>query len=268
MDWLTLSRGTAPLIIAFPHGGTELAGLDDAFISPWLARHDSDWWIAQLYEFAGELGATSITTAISRSVIDCNRDPSGVSLYPGLATTGLCPAETFAGVPLYSTGDGPDEMEIARRRERWFAPYHAALVAEIARLRARHDRIVVYDAHSIRSHVPRLFAGILPQFNIGTHGGNSCDPALEAMVAQVCANSSLGHVVNGRFKGGWSTRHYGQPARGVHAIQMELGMRGYMAEPDHTSPANWPSPLSAAPAILPILRQVIDACLAFAKAAA
>jgi len=264
MDWLSVHLGTAPLVVAFPHGGTDLAGLDDAFVSPWRARLDTDWWVEELYAFVRDLGATTVATGISRSVIDMNRNPSGTSLYPGRATTELCPTTTFDGDPLYRDG-GPDEAEIARRKQAFFEPYHAALSAEIERLRALHGRVVLYDAHSIRSHVPRLFDGELPQFNIGTHGGATCAPELEAAVAAICAASGESHVVNGRFKGGWTTRHYGRPKAGVHAIQMELAMRGYMAEPAALDETTWPSPLDSGPTILPTLRQVIAAALAFAK---
>ncbi|WP_428333819.1 N-formylglutamate deformylase [Novosphingobium sp.] len=264
MTWLSVHRGEAPLVIAFPHGGTDLAGYDGQYVSPWLARRDADWWIAELYAFARDLGATTVATSISRSVIDCNRDPSGASLYPGAATTELVPTTTFDGKPLYA-GAVPDAADIAARRTAYFDPYHAALAAEIERLRARHPRIVVYDAHSIRSHIPRLFDGELPQFNIGTNSGASCDPALTAGIEAACAASGLGHVVNGRFKGGWTTRHHGDPARGIHSVQMELALRGYVAEPAFVEPANWPAPLDPAPVIAPTLRSVIAAALAFAK---
>ena len=264
-DVLEIHRGDAPLIVSFPHTGTELPrGLERVFVSPWLARRDADWWIDRLYGFARDLGATTVRTRISRSVIDCNRDPSGASLYPGQATTGLCPAETFDGEPLYP-GAGPDQAEIDRRRAAWFDPYHAALAAELARLRARHPHVVLYDAHSIRSRIPRLFDGELPQFNIGTDNGKTCDPALREAVTAICAASGHSHVLDGRFRGGWTTRHYGRPGDGIHAIQMELAMRGYLAEPAQPDPASWPAPLDREPAILPTLRQVLDACLAFAK---
>ncbi|WP_068092391.1 N-formylglutamate deformylase [Novosphingobium rosa] len=263
--WLEIHRGEAPLVVAFPHTGTKIPPeLEERFASPWLARKDADWWIDQLYAFARDLGATTVRTSISRSVIDCNRDPSGASLYPGQATTGLCPTETFDGEPLYK-GETPDQAEIEQRRIAYFNPYHAAITAELARLRAIHPHVVLYDAHSIRSQIPRLFAGALPQFNIGTNGGATCDPALAQAVQQACSASGLTHVLDGRFRGGWTTRHYGQPQNGIHAIQMELAIRGYMTEPEQPTPDNWPAPLDIQPAILPTLRQVIAACLAFAK---
>jgi formiminoglutamase len=266
-DWLDIARGDAPLIVAFPHTGTDLADVSDRFHSPWLARRDADWWVDRLYHFAGELGATTIRTAISRSVIDVNRDPSGASLYPGQATTDLCPTTSFDGDPLYRD-DIPNPAEITRRRSLWFDPYHAALKGEIDRLRARHPHVVLYDAHSIRSHVPRLFDGELPQFNIGTSNGATCDTALSAHIVQLCAKSGQSHVLNGRFRGGWTTRHYGRPESGVHAVQMELAIRGYLPEPEEINEANWPPPFNAAYAapIRAVLADLLKACIAFAQA--
>ncbi len=264
MDWLRVHRGEAPLLVAFPHGGTGLAGLDDAFVSPWRARFDTDWWIEDLYAFVCDLGATTLATDISRSVIDMNRDPSGASLYPGQATTGLCPTTTFDGDSLYRDAE-PGEDEVAWRRDLYHRPYHAALQGELERLRALHGTVVLYDAHSIRSRVPRLFDGQLPQFNLGTNDGATCAPELESAVAAICAASGHSHVVNGRFKGGWTTRHYGQPEKGIHAIQMELAQRGYMAEPDMLTETSWPTPIDPDPAILPVLKHVIAAALDFAK---
>jgi N-formylglutamate deformylase len=261
MTLFTLRRGNAPLILSIPHAGTdipdEFAGV---FVSEWLARRDADWYLPALYSFVDMLDATVLAANISRSVIDLNRDPSGISLYPGQTTTDLCPTETFDGEPLYR-GAPPDEAEIARRRDKYFMPYHAALQAEITRLRARHEHIVLYDCHSIRGEIPRLFPGVLPQFNIGTNGGTTCAPKLEAGVVAACTVPGFTHVLNGRFKGGWITRHYGKPEDGVHAIQMELACRGYMEEPRDISPDNWPTAFNPAAPILPILKTVIESLL-------
>jgi formiminoglutamase len=269
--WLTIHRGEAPLIVSFPHTGTDIPPeIESTLVSPWLARKDADWWVDRLYDFAGGLGATTIRTSLSRTVIDVNRDPSGASLYPGQTTTELCPTTTFDGEPLYSPGRNPNADAIARRRALYFAPYHAALAAEIGRLRASHGRVPLYEAHSIRSRIPRLFEGELPNFNIGTNSGQSCDPALSAAVEAACSASTFTHIVNGRFKGGYTTRHYGRPQDGVHAIQMELACRGYMDDPaDPVGPHNWPAaydPARAAP-MKTALTAVLQACLAFAQTA-
>jgi len=240
--WLSVSRGDAPLLLSVPHAGLELGSLESRLVSPWRARKDADWHIDRLYDFAGDLGATVVRTAMSRTVIDVNRDPSGVSLYPGQATTGLCPLTTFDSEPLYREGQAPTSEEIAERRAKWFDPYHNALQVELARLRVRHDRVVLYDCHSIRSVIPRLFAGELPVFNLGTNDGVSADPALIDAVTRVMTSSGQPSVVNGRFKGGWITRAYGDPARGVHALQMELACRSYMREPAEVGADNWPAP--------------------------
>lgn len=230
--WLHVHEGAAPLVVSIPHAGTTIP----AEIAPWLVSHelairDADWFIPELYAFAASLGATVVRTDISRTAIDVNRDPSGQSLYPGQATTGLCPTETFDDAPLYRPGQAPDGAEIERRREAYFQPYHAALSGQIARLRGVHPRIVLWDAHSIRSRVGRLFEGELPALNLGTFNGASADPAAVAVAERAMAASGFSHVTNGRFKGGWITRHYGRPADNVHALQMEIAQRAYMDEP-------------------------------------
>ena len=264
MDWLSISPGEAPIIVSIPHAGTDVPeDIRYSLLSLELAQHDADFFVDRLYAFASDFGATIIRTSISRTVIDVNRDPSGQSLYPGQATTGLCPETGFDGASLYKSGMEPDGAEIARRRACFFDPYHEALSSQISRLRSVHSRIVLYDAHSILSQVPRLFEGELPQFNIGSFDGRSCAPSLTEGAASACSAHST--AVNGRFKGGWITRHYGDPENGVHAIQMELAMRGYL---DETGP--WPPVWDASRAarLQPILRDVLSACLDFAKGAA
>ncbi len=268
---IEITRGNAPLIISLPHTGTHIPlEIEACLISPWLGLKDADWWIDRLYAFAEGMGATIVRTAISRTVIDVNRDPSGASLYPGQATTELCPTTTFDGEPLYRDG-GPDATEIDRRRAAYFEPYHATLRAEIDRLRAIHPKVVLYEAHSIRSRVPRLFDGELPQFNLGTNGGASCDDALTAAVEAACDASGRSRATNGRFKGGWTTRHYGQPATGVHALQMELACRGYMDDPAAPPTEDaWPTPFHAdrAEPLRRVLEDVLNACLTFARSKA
>jgi N-formylglutamate deformylase len=271
-QWLTVIPGSAPVVLSVPHAGIEIPPqYARQLVSPWLGRKDADWWVDRLYDFAVALGVTLVRTAISRTVIDPNRDPSGASLYPGQATTELCPTTSFDGEPLYLAGTAPQAAEIASRRAAYFDPYHAALAAEIARLRRNHPVVVLYDCHSIRSAVPRLFAGTLPIFNLGTYGGASCSPDLTSAVESVCRATGMSWVTNGRFKGGYTTRHYGNPAKGVHAIQMELACRSYMREPEGScTPDNWPPHYdenTAAP-IREVLTRIVAECLNFAAAAA
>ncbi|MDQ0509356.1 N-formylglutamate deformylase [Ancylobacter amanitiformis] len=265
-SFLTVLRGSAPLVLSLPHTGTDIPeDIADDLVSPWLARKDCDWWIETLYDFAAGLGASVVRTSISRTAIDVNRDPSGVSLYPGQATTELCPTTTFDGEPLYRDGKGPD---VATRRAAYFDPYHAALAAEIAHARATHGTVVLYDCHSIRSVIPRLFEGTLPNLNLGTNSGMSCAPDLLARIEAICDATDFSRVSNGRFKGGYITRHYGAPERGVHAVQMELACRTYMPETlGPVDSTNWPSafdPAYAAPARA-ALTDILTACLAFAR---
>lgn len=229
-EWLHVSRGEAPLLLSLPHTGTQIPDdIAGQLRSTTLALVDTDCWVEKLYDFAPAMGVTVVRTTLSRTVIDVNRDPSGASLYPGQATTGLCPVTTFDGEPLYAQAE-PDAAEIDRRRRLYFDPYHHALRTEISRLRARHGRVILYDAHSIRSRVPRLFEGRLPDFNIGTYDGRSCGSDLTRLIETVCDSTSFTRVTNGRFKGGWITRHYGRPQTGVHAVQMELAQASYMEE--------------------------------------
>ncbi|MFZ7094294.1 N-formylglutamate deformylase [Primorskyibacter sp. 2E233] len=228
---IEVARGNSPLVLGLPHTGTDvpddcLARLNDTG----RALADTDWHIDRLY--AGLLPrVTSVRTTVHRYVIDVNRDPSGKSLYPGQNTTGLCPLTDFDGLPLYLEGQEPDAAEVARRCAAYHAPYHAALKAELDRVTAIHGFAVLYDCHSIRSHIPFLFDGTLPDFNIGTNSGTSCAASIEGGVARLCRDAQgYATIVNGRFKGGWTTRHYGRPAAGVHAIQMELAQSTYMLE--------------------------------------
>jgi len=269
-DWLEVHRGDVPVVVSFPHTGTAIpAEVEAQLVSPWLARKDADWWVDDLYAFARELGVTTVRTSISRTVIDVNRDPSGKSLYPGTNTTDLCPITTFDNEALYLPGFKPDANDVARRLESYFVPYHRAILSELERLGATHPRVVLYDAHSIRSRIPHLFDGELPQFNIGTNSGESCDSSLTAVVEAACAASGFSSITNGRFKGGWITRYYGEPARGVHAIQMELACRGYMQEPaGAVTELNWPPPYDPARAapLRSTLKKVLEACSVFARA--
>lgn len=287
--WLEVRRGGAPLILTFPHTGTDIPPeIERRLVSPWIGRKDADWWVHRLYgvqdgaphDIARELDATVIRTSISRTVIDVNRDPSGASLYPGRATTELCPRTTFDGEPIYRDGCEPGTDEIEWRRALYFEPYHAALEAEIARLRGQYGLVVLYDAHSIRSRIPRLFDGLLPHFNLGTNGGLSCDAGLTRAVERACEHPSFTRVTNGRFRGGWTVRCHGQPAQEAHAIQMELACRSYLEEPvaadapeaprfdPALTPENWPprfDPARAA-AARAVLDGVLRACLHFARA--
>ncbi len=226
-----VNEGTGPVVLGMPHVGTEIpddlvSRLNDAG----RAIADTDWWIDQLYD--GLLANVTVVKAqFSRYVIDANRDPSGVSLYPGQNTTGVCPTITFDGDPIYRDDQEPGEDEIAERVRDYHNAYHSALAGQIERVKAIHDVAVLYDCHSIRSHIPYLFDGQLPVFNIGTNGGETCAASIEQAVVAVCAaTDGFDHALNGRFKGGWTTRTYGQPEQDVHAIQMEMGQRAYMEE--------------------------------------
>jgi len=255
-----MRHGDAPLLISIPHCGTGLApGLEARLTPEGLRLGDTDWHLPRLYDFAAALGATVLSARHSRYVVDLNRPASGESLYPGQATTGLCPTTLFDGRPLYRDGAAPDAAEIAARVEAFWKPYHDALAETLAAIQARHGRALLWDAHSIRSRVPRLFEGRLPDLNLGTARGESCDPARRARVVAAmeaaAAEAGLTAVADGRFVGGYITRHYGRPEAGVDAVQMELAQCRYMDEEDF----GWREDRAAA--LRPVLRRVVAAFL-------
>lgn len=221
--------GDSPIVLGVPHAGTFVPEDIWARLNETGRKlADTDWHVDRLY--TGLLGgATMVRANFHRYVIDANRDPQGVSLYPGQNTTTLCPTTDFDGRPIYEAGGQPDEEEILRRRDTWHAPYHAALLAELERVREIHGIAILYDCHSIRSVVPFLFEGTLPDFNTGTNNGATCSEKIETLVTDVAASASdYTSVLNGRFKGGWTTRHYGRPEDGFHAIQMELAQSTHL----------------------------------------
>jgi N-formylglutamate deformylase len=229
----TLHRGTAPLLVSLPHDGTELPPALAARMREGARRvPDTDWHVARLYDFARELGASLLVPRWSRYVVDLNRPPDDASLYPGQNTTGLCPAVRFSGEPVYLPGQEPSREDVLSRVERYWGPYHDALRGELERLRAQHGRVLLWEGHSIRgSGLPFLFEGRLPDLNLGTASGTSCAAALQARLERVLGEQrGYDWVANGRFKGGYITRHYGDPARGIDAVQLEISQRNYMDE--------------------------------------
>ena len=254
----SLLPGDAPLLVSLPHDGIEIPPAVAADLQPAALRvPDTDWHVARLYAFARELGASVLMPRLSRYVVDLNRPPDGALLYPGRAETALCPTHSFDGEPLYRPGREPDAVAVAARRARYWQPYHDALAAELQRLRARHAAVLLWEGHSIRSRLPLLFDGELPALNLGTADGRSCAPAVQAALAQALGHQQdYGWVINGRFKGGYITRHHGQPARGVHAVQLELAQRAYMDE----QAGAWDG--ARALSLQPLLRALLQAGLA------
>ncbi len=243
-----LLRGAGPLVVSLPHAGSALPDEAAGQMLP-LARQsaDTDWHVERLYAFARDLDATVIQARFSRYLIDLNRAPDSRALYPGANNTELCPTSTFEEEPLYGDGQMPDEAEVARRRALYWQPYHDCLAEEIARLRERHGTVVLWEGHSIRSHVPRFFEGRLPDLNFGTADGASAAPALlQALLRRADREGSFTSVANARFKGGYITRTYGKPDQGVHAVQLELAQSAYMDEaPPFAYDADLAAPMRA-----------------------
>lgn len=252
-----ITLGDSPLLLAQPHGGVEVpANIYSRLNANGQALADTDWHITRLY--AGLIDdVTVVNTPIHRYVIDANRNPSDESLYPGQNTTGLCPLTTFDGASIYLDGEEPDEDEINERQSHYHQPYHDALEGQLERLRQKHGYVILYDCHSIRSLVPYLFEGKLPDFNIGSNNAVTCDLDYQSAIEKICTSQKqYTSVSNGRFKGGWTTRHYGNPEAGVHAIQMELAQCNYMQES-----APWNYDVEKAESLRLVLRQLLQSLL-------
>lgn len=256
---ITLNCGSSALLVSMPHLGTGIPpALRDDYDPRALALEDTDWHLDRLYDFLPELGASVLMPRYSRYVIDLNRPPDDAPMYPGSSNTELCPTRFFTGDALYRPGRAPSPDERARRCATYWQPYHAALAAELQRIKSIHGYALLWDAHSIRSQIPWLFDGTLPGLNIGTADGAAADPAVAAAVVAACASAGEpGHVLNGRFKGGYITRHYGVPADRVHAVQLEMCQCLYMRE---SLPFDYDA--VKADAIKPLLKAMLSQALA------
>jgi N-formylglutamate deformylase len=251
--------GPLPLLVSMPHVGTQIPPELAARMTPAaLQVPDTDWHLPQLYDFLKELGANLLVAVNSRYVIDLNRDPAGTILYPGASNTELCPLRTFQSAPIYKPGREPDAAEIGHRIGKYWRPYHLRLAEELAALKARHGYALLFDAHSIKSELPRFFEGRLWDINLGTADGKSAAaPVGSALLAAAEAAGGYTTVLNGRFKGGYITRTYGAPAAGIHAAQLELSWRTYMDEG-----GSFAFDEVQARAVRPVLRSVVEALLA------
>jgi N-formylglutamate deformylase len=250
--------GETPLLISMPHVGTQLpAAVKAGLIPEALDLRDTDWHLPRLYDFAQSLSANILIARYSRFAIDLNRPSDDKPLYQ-TATTGLYPDILFDGTPLFQADKTPGAAEHQRYLQEIWQPYHDRIDSELARLHAKFGYAVIFDAHSIKGEIPRLFDGLLPDFNIGTNSGASCAPELAERLAKVCSVPAYRHIVNGRFKGGHITRQYGQPARGIHAVQLELAQRTYMRE---AAPYDYLP--QRADQVRPVLRDFIKALIDF-----
>lgn len=255
-----LHSGTGPLLVSLPHVGRHIpTELQPLYTERALQVEDTDWHLDEVYAFVRGLGASLIVPRHSRFVIDLNRPPENTPMYAGANNTELCPTRFFTGEPIYREGCAPTPQQIDQRRTTYWQPYHDALRQELARLKAVHGHAVLFDGHSIKSELPWLFEGRLPDLNLGTAEGRSCAPSMRTALAGVLANqATFTHVVDGRFKGGHITRHYGQPGQGVHAVQLEMCWSTYMAEtpPFRVDPARTAR-------LEPVLRALLQTLLAW-----
>ena len=258
-DVFSFYEGDLPLLVSVPHDGRALPGEQrERMTSAGLELPDTDWHVAELYDFSRELGASMIVANYSRYVVDLNRPASDSALYPGQVATGLCPQYTFSGEPLYREDAAVAPEETAARVEDYWRPYHDKLQTALSGMRATHGHALLWDAHSIASRVPRLFDGELPVLNLGTFDNQSCEPFTATSLQGVAAASSYESVINGRFKGGYISCNYGDPAAGVHAVQLELAQRAYMNEETREFDA------ARASALRDTLRRLLEAFIASA----
>jgi N-formylglutamate deformylase len=257
-DIFLLRRGSAPLVVSLPHVGLAVPeGLRENYVPRAMALEDTDWHLVKLYAFAVKLGASVIAATHSRYVIDLNRPPDDAPMYPGASNTELCPTRFFTGEPLYREGGTPSPSEIDRRRLRYWWPYHIALRSELDRVKALHGHVIHWDGHSIRSQIPWLFEGTLPALNVGTANSTSCARSLlESLTQTLRSQSEFGFAIDGRFKGGYTTRHYGRPAEGIHTVQMEMCQATYMEE---APPFTYDEPRAAK--VQRVLRTLLETAL-------
>lgn len=251
-------EGDSPLVIAAPHVGTYVPhSIRGTMTATGQAVGETDYHVHRLFDFARDLGATTLWATHSRYVIDLNRDPEGKPLYPGQFETALCPLTDFDHNPLYAAGSEPDAAEVAHRRQRWWQPYHDRLRQALDTAVARHGSALLIDAHSIRPHIPSLFEGSLPDLNFGTGGGVTLGKDLRAVLDTWCTGETgYSHVTDGRFKGGYTTRHYGRPDDGIHALQIEIVQDCYLnPQAPHLYDAVRAAPLSQT------LRPLVEALL-------
>ena len=255
-----LRQGTTPLVLSLPHVGTDIPDTSKPMYVPRaLAVEDTDWHLKTLYDFALDLGASIITPKISRYVIDLNRPPDNTPMYSGASNTALCPITFFDGSPLYREGVTLSIDEVGERRDRYWRPYHDALGTELARVREKFGYALLWDGHSIRSEIPWLFEGKLPDLNLGTASGTSCADSLSTLLAtELQSQSQFTHAVDGRFKGGYITRHYGRPAQQIHAVQMEMCQSLYMQE---ALPLTYLKGRAAM--VQPVLRRLLETMLSW-----
>lgn len=257
--------GDSPLLISMPHVGTIVPQSIAEYMTPAaLQMPDVDWHLPLLYDMAETYGATVLSAVYMRYVIDLNRSPDDISLYPGQDTTGLCPIDTFDKQPIYLKERNPDENEIRDRIEQYWMPYHKKLKSELQRIHSAHGIALLWDAHSIASRVPRFFSGKLPDLNFGTAQLQSCDASLQEALLATIGKSELAkkysHVFNGRFKGGYITRHYGTPTVNIHGLQLELSQCVYMQEKPSYKYDN-----QLADNIKPLLCDLLETCLSWAS---
>ena len=224
-------QGTTPLLISMPHPGLLLPDeVADLLTSEARALPDTDWHIPQLYGFAAKMGASLVMARYSRFAVDLNRPEDDTPLYQ-TATTGLFPDILFDGTSIFRPGAARSDEIKTRVQGAHLAPLSRQADGRAqphqGRVRPRRPARRAFDPRRDPAPVRRPAARL-------QHRHQRRQELREEPVAtpscKACDAPGYRHVLNGRFKGGHITRHYGQPDRAFHAVQLELAQRTYMNE--------------------------------------
>lgn len=235
MNSFRLIQPTAPkvpILLSVPHCGTEFPQELKGQYKQHLinAPDDTDWFVNRLYDFAASMGITMIHSTFSRWVIDLNRDPESKPLYTdGRIITALCPSTTFAGESIYNDERKEvDQAEVKRRLGIYYAPYHDQLAKKIFELKNKFGKVLLWECHSIRKFVPTVHTEKFPDLILGSNDGKSAAPGIIETTLEHLGKSPFTLKHNHPFKGGYITRHFGNPSENAHALQLEMTKVNYM----------------------------------------
>jgi N-formylglutamate deformylase len=253
-----------PIILSSPHSGVEFPDeLKPHFRAESMAQpDDTDWFVHELYNFAPLFGITLIHAKYSRWVIDLNRTPTSRPLYDdGRIITELVPKTDFLGNEIYVDQSFlPDDAEIARRTQNYYQPYYRKIESLLAERVAEFGRVLLWDAHSIRRFVPTIQNEPFPDLILGDNDEKSAAPKIIGLALGGLKAGKFGVNHNSPFKGGNITRHFGQPAAGVHALQLEMAKTNYMDDDELTF--NEPRANEVRDVLRPVFEKLIDFLIA------
>ena len=233
MEAFSFSAGETPLLVSMPHSGLALTPqVQSGLTEKALTLPDTDWHVPEVYSFLGELGVGRISANYSRYVIDLNRPLDDAPLYAS-KTTGLFPSILFDESPVFKPACLPNKRHHQFCKENIWQPYHGKITEELECLKAKFGYAILFDAHSIAPETPMLFEGRLADFNFGNNNGEASSQKWLQAASGVVPDGTYSRVSNGRFKGGYITRSFGNPKKNIHAIQLELSQACYLKNQSH-----------------------------------